>query len=442
VIETTGATSAQTVKITPAAGFNNAAITIFTSNDTKKEYFNNLGRFTLPKSGLTMQVQPNSIVTVSTLSGQSKGLAYQTVPASAPFPANYTDNFESYTRGETNIANFAPQQGAYEIQACGGGRSGQCLGQVAPALPVIWQTWAPASDPFVMLGDERSIDGSVAVDVLLPATSGSSVNYVGVGGHSLMYPNNGYQGYRLLIYSDGGWGLSSAFNGQTAYLATNTSAPSAINRIQPGWHKLSLSVGGGATAADITTILKGQTITATIDGTTVASIPAPAWNSGGYPFGQPALLSNYSAAQYDNLTLTSALRQPLGVIPVFQAAYEAEDGARSGTADIEACSACSGGNDVGYLGSDGSVTIGGISVPADGLYDVAISYTNGFATPVNGQIVVNGGANPISIAFPPTGGWWSPALITITVNLKQGGSNSLQFNNSTNIDGIGAPALH
>jgi Glycosyl hydrolase family 59 len=118
VIETTGASAAQTVKIIPAAGFKNDAITIFTSNDTGKEYFNNLGRFTLPKSGLTMQVQPNSIVTVSTLSGQSKGLAYKTAPASAPFPASYADNFESYSLGETNIAYFAPQQGAYEVQAC------------------------------------------------------------------------------------------------------------------------------------------------------------------------------------------------------------------------------------------------------------------------------------------------------------------------------------
>jgi hypothetical protein len=309
VIETTGATAAQTVKITPAAGFSNAAITIFTSNDTTKEYFNNLGRFTLPKSGLTMQVQPNSIVTVSTLSGQSKGLAYQTAPPSAPFPANYTDNFESYSRGETNIAYFAPQQGAYEIQACGGGRSGQCVGQVTPAMPVAW--FKPAMDPFIMLGDERSIDGAVTADVLLPATPGA---YVGIGGHSLMSIYNGYQGYALRIYSNGGWAVSSAFNGQTSYIITDQQSPNPISRIQPGWHKLSLTFAGGAAAANMSTILAGQTITATIDGTTVASIPAPAWNSGGYPFGQPALLSNYSAAQYDNLALTSTLDQPIGVV--------------------------------------------------------------------------------------------------------------------------------
>jgi alpha-galactosidase len=127
--------------------------------------------------------------------------------------------------------------------------------------------------------------------------------------------------------------------------------------------------------------------------------------------------------------------------PPFKAAYEAEYGTRGGQAGFESCAACSGGQEVNYLGSTGTLTFTGVSAPADGSYDVIVSFANGIG-PFTTLVYVNGGTTPVSVTFPPTGGWETPALMTITVPLNQGGSNNLKFVNAPNLDGIGSPTPH
>ncbi len=141
---------------------------------------------------------------------------------------------------------------------------------------------------------------------------------------------------------------------------------------------------------------------------------------------------------------------PVKVPPPPPLAYEAEAAGNtlSGAARVSSCGACSGGQDVGYIGngdgtSNGTLTINGISVAADGTYSVAIAYVNGDSTPRSAQLSFDGAA-PITVSFPSTGGWGSVSTLTVTGAFKQGSANTLKFSNPTgwapDIDGIAAPA--
>ncbi len=151
-----------------------------------------------------------------------------------------------------------------------------------------------------------------------------------------------------------------------------------------------------------------------------------------------------------SITSVAVVAGPVKVPPPPPLAYEAEAAGNTlgGAARVSSCGACSGGQDVGYIGngdgtSNGTLTINGISVPADGTYSVAIAYVNGDSTPRSAQLSFDGAA-PITVSFPSTGGWGSVSTLTVTGAFKQGSANTLKFSNPTgwapDIDGIAAPA--
>lgn len=150
------------------------------------------------------------------------------------------------------------------------------------------------------------------------------------------------------------------------------------------------------------------------------------------------------------ITSLAVIAGPVKTQPPPPLAYEAEstNNTLSGAARIASCGACSGGQDVGYLGngdgsSNGTLTINGISVASDGTYNVVVSYVNGDSTARNAQLSFDG-ATPITVAFPPSGGWSTVSTLAVTGAFKQGSANTLKFSNPTgwapDIDGIAAPS--
>jgi chitinase len=109
--------------------------------------------------------------------------------------------------------------------------------------------------------------------------------------------------------------------------------------------------------------------------------------------------------------------------------FEAESASNTlaGGARVAACTACSGGSKVGYVGSGGTLTFNGISVSTAGTYAVTIAYCDGSTTGRQATVSVNGGTAQ-TLSFSPTGGFSTPGTKTVNLTLPAG-TNTIQFAN-------------
>jgi hypothetical protein len=123
-------------------------------------------------------------------------------------------------------------------------------------------------------------------------------------------------------------------------------------------------------------------------------------------------------------------------------AYQAEAPGNTLTppAGIAGCDACSGGQKVGNLFGGGALTVNDVRVPADGTYQVNVTYTTG--DPRGTDVSANGGPS-LRVDYPVSGGWGTPATVTVPVQLRTG-SNTITFGSgsgySPDIDLIAVPA--
>lgn len=286
VIETTDATETQTVHLSFDNNFNKENYSIFSSNSDSDMYFNNLGKFSKDAKGITLSIKPHSMVTVSSLTGQHKGMAAAKAPPSRAFPHTYLNNFDSYRTGETQIGYFAPIQGAFEIQKCKADRPGKCMVQVATPNPVRWPYSAANADPFVLVGDRASTDSIIRAKIKLPDTN--STSYGAIGGHAQLtraaveYGGYGvFKGYELRLSGNGTWELAYTDT------ARQVLASGPVKGSSLGWHSLQLKFSRGA-------------VTACIDGKAVTrAFPI----IGSLSSGMGALLSSFSPVQFDDFSM-------------------------------------------------------------------------------------------------------------------------------------------
>jgi hypothetical protein len=281
VIETTDATTAQTIHLSLGSDFKAGDYSVFSSNQDSKSYFENVGTFSQSGNGITVSVQPHSIVTISSLMGRAKGTDVDSTPKSSAFPLNYRDNFDEYSVGETKIGYFVPIEGAFTVQGCAAGRQGNCMVQTATPYPI---RWSSSKDPFVLVGDRTSGDSTVSADIRLPDTNANT--YGSLSGHAQLTRGGGYgafKGYELKIAGSGTWELAytdtsrhSVVSGPLSSAATN-------------WHALKLVFNQG-------------TVMAFVDGVVVSTQPIV----GTLTSGMGALLSNFSPVQFDNFSILKA----------------------------------------------------------------------------------------------------------------------------------------
>ncbi|TML22251.1 MAG: carbohydrate-binding protein [Actinobacteria bacterium] len=111
--------------------------------------------------------------------------------------------------------------------------------------------------------------------------------------------------------------------------------------------------------------------------------------------------------------------------------YEAESASNTlaGGAKVASCTACSGGQKVGFVGNGATLTFNGVNVSVAGSYPVAIAYCDGSTTGRQAVVSVNGGAGQ-TLTFTPTGGFSTPGTMTVTLTLAAG-TNTFQFGNPT-----------
>jgi hypothetical protein len=122
-------------------------------------------------------------------------------------------------------------------------------------------------------------------------------------------------------------------------------------------------------------------------------------------------------------------------------AYQAESPANTllGSAGIAGCDACAGQQKVGNLYVGGALTFNGIQAPRAGTYQLSVAYLT--AGPRSASLKANGDA-ATAVDFPPSGGWTTPATVTVPVRLKAG-TNTVTIDSgsgySPDIDAIAVP---
>ncbi|MEV6521890.1 CBM35 domain-containing protein [Longispora sp. NPDC051575] len=110
------------------------------------------------------------------------------------------------------------------------------------------------------------------------------------------------------------------------------------------------------------------------------------------------------------------------------ATYKADDPGNTlaGGAKVQACTGCTDGNVVGYLGGGGTLTFNNVGAVAPGAHQIRVVYVNGEAART-ADVSVNGGT-PATATFPGTGDWNTPRTLTLTANLAAG-ANTVRFAN-------------
>src|SRR3984957_12460603 len=135
IIETTTATSAQPVTVNVSGGLSTGAVHVWATDvnaPTASNTFVQQASITPSNGSYSLTVQPGYIYTLTTTSGQAQGTAAG--PAQSTLTLPYSDNFDSDTAGQ-QPRYLSQQQGAFEVEPCAGGRSGQCVQQQAATQP-------------------------------------------------------------------------------------------------------------------------------------------------------------------------------------------------------------------------------------------------------------------------------------------------------------------
>ena len=290
----------------------------------------------------TVEVERDSIITVSTISNATHGtfgaserdgrgttlnaLNQTGSGAVAPFPLPYSENFESRPLGSFP-RYFADNGGSFELApnpVREEGVSAQVLKQAVQKLAV-QNAWTKNVQPMTMIGDANWSTIETSVEVLLeaPATAvagsgdaaAAAAAYAGVcqrvtgGGGQIS--NTATQALCLSVFGNGSWVLGGGpWNGAPVIppLATGTIPPARPGGLAAAtatglWHRLTLS----EPAPD--------RVRAVVDGKVVADLPVNASSACGPKVvcsgeGRVALVSGFTAAFFDNFTVQAASRDP------------------------------------------------------------------------------------------------------------------------------------
>ncbi|WP_432837782.1 ricin-type beta-trefoil lectin domain protein [Dactylosporangium sp. CA-092794] len=288
VYETSGTTSTQTVNVTVSGGLGTGTVRVWATDmgsDNPADWFVRQADINPSGGGYSLTMQPNRIYTVTTTSGQAKGTAAS--PATHGLALPYSDTFDGYAvRGQPRYTE--DMQGSFETRPCAAGHSGQCLQQVAPQRPINWQD---DSDAYTLIGDPAWTNYTVSLDVNMQQAG--TVTLLGRAGLQLR-PQNRQPAYQLRVANTGAWSIvkHTSANADTT-LATGTRPAPGLN----SWHNLRLGFSGAQ-------------ITATLDGTTLATVTDYSYGSGQAGVG----VQGYQTDQFDNLSVTANAGPVLSVL--------------------------------------------------------------------------------------------------------------------------------
>jgi hypothetical protein len=278
IIETTTATAAQTVTVNVSGGLSAGTVHVWASNlAAGGPYMVHQSDITPSSGSYSLTVQPGYVYTLTTTTGQGAGTASS--PAQAGLSLPYSDTFDSPAIDQ-QPRYLSQMQGAFEVEACAGGRSGRCLQQQAAVQPIEWDG---NSSPYTIGGNLSWANYTVSADAYIAQPG--AVQLIGRAGWQHAFGPAGINDYYLQVSNTGAW---SIIRNNTADSLT-TLASGTVGALGTGtWHHLALT-------------LNGSTITAAIDGVTVGSATDSTYSSGMAGLG----VAGYQTDQFDNLAVTA-----------------------------------------------------------------------------------------------------------------------------------------
>ena len=118
---------------------------------------------------MKLSIEPESIYTITTTTGQSRG-KFPIPPAnSSSFPSSWEDDFDSSVV-ESLPKYWADQCGSFQIMPSGGGRSGNSMTQRVALRPGVNKWTRNLENPLSILGDPKASTATrLSVDVRVPA---------------------------------------------------------------------------------------------------------------------------------------------------------------------------------------------------------------------------------------------------------------------------------
>ena len=239
IAETKSAIQSQKVTFKITGGLSSGKLCIWRSN--AQEQFVKLDNI-IPKNGsFEITLDPQSIYSISTTTGQQKGI-FSDIPPSRPFPFPYYETFEEYGNPETwgYLPHYtADIAGVYEIFNRPDNK-GKCLRQVVEAGA---QSWAPEWMPYTILGDRNWKDYEVSVEVCL-----NGEGWSGVMGR-VTATGSGYgckpSGYYMNLSADGTCSLYVSRQDEKKNESGNLLAQGKASDITANqWHTLMLRFSG------------------------------------------------------------------------------------------------------------------------------------------------------------------------------------------------------
>jgi Glycosyl hydrolase family 59/Ricin-type beta-trefoil lectin domain/Concanavalin A-like lectin/glucanases superfamily len=281
IIETTTASAAQTVNVNVSGGLSTGTVHVWATDVNTPgsgPQFAQQANITPVNGAYSLTVQPGFIYTLTTTTGQGKGTAAS--PGQSTLGLPYSDGFDGDTAGQ-QPPYLSQMQGAFEVEPCAAGRSGQCVQQQAGVQPIEWDNNAT---PYTIGGNLSWANYTVSADALMQQAG--AVQLLGRAGPQQGFSPANINDYYLQFGNTGAWSIvRNSTGGTRTTLASGTvSAPGTGT-----WQHLALT-------------FNGSTISAAINGSTVATVTDSSYASGMIGLGT----SGYQTDQFDNLSVTLA----------------------------------------------------------------------------------------------------------------------------------------
>lgn len=188
------------------------------------EEFNQLEDIEIINGECEISILPNSIYSLTTTTGQSKGVSNNVIPKSKDFPFPYITNFDDDKVGNS-AKFFSDQHGTFEVVK-NPSETGNCLKQLVPVQGIEWREY---DFPETIIGDLEWTDYSVSVEAMIPDTG-----TVKVGGRRNDFYGPG-QGYSIHFNHDGQWKL---------YDDKNLLSSGSSKFLSGKWHTIKMTFKG------------------------------------------------------------------------------------------------------------------------------------------------------------------------------------------------------